>query len=99
MWSCIGRALRFLIRDKVATLLECVRCEGIRTADASLFKIALTVGRLCSANRGEEISNCGPAVTDSFWRSGGQVTPDLDECFALIWSDRVNTAKSVGMFL
>ena len=25
--------------------------------------------------------------------------PSLDECFALIWSDHVNTAKSVGMFL
>ena len=31
----------------------------LRAAQSVIFKIALFVGRLCSANRGEEISTCG----------------------------------------
>ena len=61
-WSCDA----LLVRSDVPTLLECARYEGLRTVDASLFKIALLVGRLCSASWGEEISPVGPVVTDSF---------------------------------
>ena len=62
-----------LMRNDVATL-NVQYAQGLRTLGASLFKIALLVGRLCSANRGEELSTCQACLDGLFLEVGDQVT-------------------------
>ena len=62
----------------------------LETLDAALeFRFVDKVG----------LAFCDGSLTRrAFLRTNLRPSPELNECIGLIWSDRVNTAKSVGLF-